>query len=34
MLLEPFDLPDIGRIAVLKDPVGAVFQVIQNPPES
>jgi uncharacterized protein len=34
VLLEPMDLPDIGRIAVLKDPVGATFQVIQPPPES
>jgi hypothetical protein len=34
VLLEPMDLPDIGRIAVLKDPVGALFQVIQPPPES
>jgi predicted enzyme related to lactoylglutathione lyase len=34
VLLQPLDLPDIGRIAVLKDPAGAMFQVIQPPPES
>jgi predicted enzyme related to lactoylglutathione lyase len=33
LLLEPFDLPDIGRIAILRDPAGATFQVIQNPPD-
>jgi predicted enzyme related to lactoylglutathione lyase len=33
VLIEPVDLPDIGRIAVLRDPVGATFQVIQPPPE-
>ena len=33
VLLEPTDLPDIGRIAVLQDPAGAVFQVLQPPPE-
>jgi predicted enzyme related to lactoylglutathione lyase len=33
VLVEPRDLPDIGRIAVLRDPVGAMFQVIQQPPE-
>jgi uncharacterized protein len=31
VVMEPLDLPDIGRIAVLRDPVGAVFQVIQPP---
>jgi len=33
VLIEPADLPQIGRIAVLRDPVGAMFQVIQPPPE-
>jgi predicted enzyme related to lactoylglutathione lyase len=33
VLVEPRDLPDIGRIAVLRDAVGAMFQVIQQPPE-
>ncbi len=33
VVMEPLELPDIGRIAVLQDPVGAAFQVIQNPPE-
>ena len=31
LLLPPTDLPDIGRFAVLRDPVGAVFQVLANP---
>jgi predicted enzyme related to lactoylglutathione lyase len=26
------DLPKIGRLAVIQDPVGAVFQVLQPPP--
>jgi predicted enzyme related to lactoylglutathione lyase len=33
-LMEPTDLPDIGRIAVLQDPAGAVFQVLQPAPTS
>ncbi len=33
VVMEPLDLPDIGRIAVLQDPVGAAFQVIENSPE-
>lgn len=28
--LRPLDLPEIGRIAVLRDPVGAVFQVLAS----
>ena len=32
MLAEGIDLPDIGRLAVLQGPTGAVFQVIQQPP--
>jgi uncharacterized protein len=32
-LIEGMDLPDIGRMAVLQDPTGAVFQVLQPPPE-
>ena len=28
----PFDIPDVGRMAVLQDPQGAVFQVISYPP--
>lgn len=31
-LMEGMDLPDIGRLAVLQDPVGAVFQVLQPAP--
>ena len=29
VLMEPFDLPEIGRLAVLQDPAGAVFQVMK-----
>jgi uncharacterized protein len=32
-LVEGMDLPDIGRMAVLQDPTGAVLQVLQPPPE-
>lgn len=32
VLRQPHDIPTIGRYAVLEDPVGAVFGVIQNPP--
>jgi predicted enzyme related to lactoylglutathione lyase len=32
VLMEPLDLPDIGRIAVLQDQAGAVFQVIASAP--
>jgi uncharacterized protein len=28
-LMEPMDVPNVGRVAVLKDPVGAVFGVIK-----
>ncbi len=31
-LVEPFDIPEVGRIAVLKDPWGAVFAVIHPDP--
>ena len=30
VLMEPLDLPDIGRLAVLQDPAGAVFQVMAS----
>jgi predicted enzyme related to lactoylglutathione lyase len=36
VLMEPLDLPEIGRLAVLQDPAGAVFQVMKpagSPPE-
>ena len=36
VLMEPFDLPEIGRLAVIQDPAGAVFQVMKSagpPPE-
>ena len=29
VLREPSDIPEVGRFAVLADPWGAVFQVIQ-----
>jgi uncharacterized protein len=28
VLMEPIDLPDIGRLAVLQDSAGAAFQVM------
>lgn len=30
VLLEPMDLPEIGRLAVIQDPVGAGFQVLAS----
>ena len=33
VLAEGMDLPEIGRLAVLQDPTGAVFQILQSPPE-
>ena len=32
VLVPPMDIQQIGRFAVLQDPVGAVFQVLANPP--
>src|SRR5918993_932629 len=32
-LMPGMDLPEIGRLAVIQDPAGAVFQVLQPPPE-
>jgi predicted enzyme related to lactoylglutathione lyase len=29
VLLEPMDIPNVGRIAYLKDPVGAVFGILK-----
>ena len=31
-LMPGMDLPEIGRLAVIQDPAGAVFQVLQPPP--
>ncbi|WP_027503659.1 VOC family protein [Rhodococcus sp. UNC363MFTsu5.1] len=31
VLAEPFDVPEVGRMAVVSDPQGAVFSVIQPP---
>jgi uncharacterized protein len=33
-LMGPMDVPNVGRIAVLKDPVGAVFGIIRPAPQS
>lgn len=33
-LMEGMDIPEIGRLAVLKDPAGAVFQVLATAPPS
>ena len=33
VLLEPMDVPKVGRIAVLKDPQGAPFGIIKPDPE-
>ncbi len=30
VLMEPFDLPEIGRLAVVQDPAGAVFQIMKS----
>ena len=33
-LIEPMDVPNVGRIAVLRDPQGAVFGIIKPSPDS
>jgi predicted enzyme related to lactoylglutathione lyase len=33
-LLEPMDVPKVGRLAVLRDPPGATFGIITPQPES
>ena len=33
-LMEPMDVPNVGRIAVLRDPQGATFGIIRPQPES
>ena len=33
-LMEPMDVPNVGRIAVLRDPQGAQFGIIKPQPES
>jgi uncharacterized protein len=33
-LMEPMDVPDVGRIAVLRDPQGATFGIIKPEPAS
>jgi predicted enzyme related to lactoylglutathione lyase len=32
VMVEPFDIP-VGRIAVISDPQGAVFSIIQQAPQ-
>jgi predicted enzyme related to lactoylglutathione lyase len=32
VLMEPIDIPDVGRLAVLQDSVGAAFQVMKSAP--
>lgn len=34
VLSEPFDLPVGGRMAVVRDPMGAVFEIMQMPRSS
>lgn len=34
LLAGPFDIPTVGRMAVLQDPQGAVFQVIAYVPKA
>jgi predicted enzyme related to lactoylglutathione lyase len=33
VLQAPWDVPGVGRLAILKDPQGAVFGLMQNPPD-
>jgi hypothetical protein len=33
-IVEPMDVPTVGRFAVLKDPQGAVFGIIKGEPAS
>jgi predicted enzyme related to lactoylglutathione lyase len=33
ILVEPFDIPSVGRSAVLSDPQGAVFSVLKPAPQ-
>jgi predicted enzyme related to lactoylglutathione lyase len=32
--MEPMDVPNVGRIAVLNDPQGATFGIIKPEPQS
>lgn len=32
-IAQPFDVPGVGRLAVLQDPQGAMFNLMQNPSE-
>src|ERR1700758_3043358 len=34
VMVEPFDIPSVGRTAVLTDPQGAVFSVLKPAPQS
>jgi hypothetical protein len=33
-IVEPMDVPTVGRFAILKDPQGAVFGIIKGEPAS
>ena len=33
LLVEPFDVPEVGRMAVLTDPQGGMFSLMQTPSE-
>jgi predicted enzyme related to lactoylglutathione lyase len=34
VIVEPMDVPNVGRFAILKDPQGAVLGVIKGEPTS
>jgi predicted enzyme related to lactoylglutathione lyase len=34
VIREPWSIPGVGRIAILKDPAGAVFAIIKGDPQS
>ena len=33
VIREPWSVPTVGRIAILKDPTGAVFAIIKGDPQ-
>jgi predicted enzyme related to lactoylglutathione lyase len=33
VLVEPFDIPAVGRIAVVRDPQGSTFSIIKSAPQ-
>jgi uncharacterized protein len=34
VMVPPYDLPGVGRTAMLRDPQGGLFGLLQNPPDS